>query len=678
MVQRLSVVKCVARRGVLVPIMIMGATLPQAAWAQSDIVLQGASVSKRAGKWAVQSDSSSSRGSVIRHPDGGAAKIETAKASPADYFEITFEAQAGVPYRLWIRGRADRDSWANDSVFVQFDRSVTTSGASRFRIATTSAAEVNLEECSGCGLKAGWSWQDNGWGKGVLGPTIQFASSGTQRMRVQTREDGLGIDQIVLSPSTYLKTAPSGAIGGSSSSGGSSATDVVLHPANASARVGKWTIASDSAAINGKKLRHPDAGRPKIDTAKASPADYFELTFNAVKGVPYRLWLHGRADGDSWANDSVFIQFSGSVTSSGSARYRIGTTSATEVNLEECNGCGLPKGWAWQDNGWGKGVLGPTIYFATTGTQKMRVQTREDGLSIDRILLSPSTYLTKAPPAISGSTSSGSTTTSSTTSTTSTSTSTSTSTTTSSTLKVLHWNIHHGVGTDGKYDISRIADWIVKTGAHVVSLNEVEKNVGGWGNEDQPARFASLLKSKTGKTWYYHFAHRTGGTSGQGNLLLSRYPIESKSSRLISYSRSVARIAIIVNGFRVNVFSTHLDADSSSRRATQMKELTKWAATFPEQRILAGDYNAWPGAWEISNMTSGHFDAWAVAKSAGTAVAYSGNTAGNTRNSRIDYIFYSKGATRLKLKEARVWDTRNSSGHMASDHRPLTATYDVR
>ena len=31
-------------------------------------------------------------------------------------------------------------------------------------------------------------------------------------------------------------------------------------------------------------------------------------------------------------------------------------------------------------------------------------------------------------------------------------------------------------------------------------------------------------------------------------------------------------------------------------------------------------------------MTSGHIDTWAFAKTAGTAVAYSGNLAGNTRN----------------------------------------------
>lgn len=56
-------------------------------------------------------------------------------------------------------------------------------------------------------------------------------------------------------------------------------------------------------------------------------------------------------------------------------------------------------------------------------------------------------------------------------------------------------------------------------------------------------------------------------------------------------------------------------------------------------------------------------------------MAYSGNTAGNTRNSRIDYIWHSEGASRLKLKQVKVFDVRNS---MPSDHRPLMATYEVR
>ncbi len=439
-------------------------------------------------------------------------------------------------------------------------------------------------------------------------------------------------------------------------------TQIELSAETASVRVGKWVVTSDSTApYGGRTLRHPDAGASKLSAPLASPSNYFELTFTATVGVGYRLWLYGKADKDYWGNDSVFVQFSGSVTPSGSSTWRIGTTSATEINLEECSGCGL-RGWQWQDNGWGKGVKGPLVYFANTGTHRMRVQTREDGLSIDHMTLTPETTIAApapaplpapapAPaPAPSGST----------------------------LLKVLDWNTHHGIGTDGKYNIQRFVTWIVKSGANVVSLNEVEKNVGMYGNEDQPARYASLLKSATGKTWYYKFAHRTGGNSGQGNLLLSTFPIEDSDAYELSYDRSVARVQILVNGIRVNVFSTHLDSDSSSRRATQMNQLKSWGSSFSQQWIFAGDFNAWPGATEIKNMTSSNYDAWAVAVAAGTQIAYAGNTAGNTRNSRIDYVFYSKSASRLKVKAAQVFDTRDSSGVAPSDHRPVMATFEVK
>ena len=135
---------------------------------------------------------------------------------------------------------------------------------------------------------------------------------------------------------------------------------------------------------------------------------------------------------------------------------------------------------------------------------------------------------------------------------------------------------------------------------------------------------------------------------------------------------------ILVGGIRVNVFSTHLDADSAARRTTQMNELKSWASSFTEQRILAGDFNAWPGASEISTMTSAYIDTWAAAKTAGTSVAYSGNEAGNTRNSRIDYVFLSKGASRTTIKASQVFDVRNSSGVAPSDHRPVMTTLLVK
>jgi hypothetical protein len=76
--------------------------------------------------------------------------------------------------------------------------------------------------------------------------------------------------------------------------------------------------------------------------------------------------------------------------------YRIGTTQGGDVNLEDCSGCGL-SGWGWQDNGWGVNVFGPNIYFAQTGVHTLRVQVKEDGFSIDQIVLSAGKYLTLSP-----------------------------------------------------------------------------------------------------------------------------------------------------------------------------------------------------------------------------------------------------------------------------------------
>ena len=45
-------------------------------------------------------------------------------------------------------------------------------------------------------------------------------------------------------------------------------------------------------------------------------------------GVPYRMCIRGGAQNDSYMNDSVFAQFSGSVTSTGMPVNRIGTTES--------------------------------------------------------------------------------------------------------------------------------------------------------------------------------------------------------------------------------------------------------------------------------------------------------------------------------------------------------------
>jgi len=75
-------------------------------------------------------------------------------------------------------------------------------------------------------------------------------------------------------------------------------------------------------------------------------------------------------------------------------------------------------------------------------------------------------------------------------------------------------------------------------------------------------------------------------------------------------------------------------------------------------------------------MKQTYYDSWAKAQAAGTAVAFPGNT-GQTRNSRIDYIYYSRYAT-LVLKWSQVLDVRDANGVMPSDHRLLMSTFAVK
>jgi len=248
----------------------------------------------------------------------------------------------------------------------------------------------------------------------------------------------------------------------------------------------------------------------------------------------------------------------------------------------------------------------------------------------------------------------------------------------SSTLRVMQWNTHHGgVGSDGRWDPYRLTKWIAKLNPDIVSLNEVERYTG-WGNTDEPALIASLMKQYTGRTWYYKFQTLAGGSNGIGCMVLSRFPIDASSPKLLVGSRSAIDMTITVNGRTINFTSTHLHPDSSSYRLHEIGEITSWQRGLAEQRIIAGDFNAVGSSSENSTMKQAYYDSWAEAQSDGTAVAYPGNTSGATRNGRIDYIYFSHGSSGLTMKGSQVFDVRDSNGVMPSDHRPLITTFVVR
>jgi hypothetical protein len=340
----------------------------------------------------------------MQSADRGWSTADVPRAAPEDFFEAEFTPEANRAYRLWLRMRGAGDSKWNESVWVQFSGAITSAGDALWRIGTTSALLVNLEDCAGCGV-AGWGWQDNAYWS-HQSAVIRFPSTAPQTIRIQTREDGAMVDQIVLSPVTYFDRAP-GAVrndttiltrtgsGGDSDPPEPAAGDVVLYARDVSRLSGNWSRRPLASAAGGELLHSDDRGWSTTDAPYSAPYHYFEMPFTPEAGRAYRVWLRLRAVDDSKWNESVWVQFSGSISSGGAPIWRVGSNDALLVNLEDCGNCGV-SGWGWQDNAYWVGESA-VVRFATATPQTIRVQTREDGVEIDQIVLSPVTYFDHAP-----------------------------------------------------------------------------------------------------------------------------------------------------------------------------------------------------------------------------------------------------------------------------------------
>jgi len=247
------------------------------------------------------------------------------------------------------------------------------------------------------------------------------------------------------------------------------------------------------------------------------------------------------------------------------------------------------------------------------------------------------------------------------------------STGSSTTLKVMQWNIHNTLGSDGVCNPDRVATAIVKQNPQVVSLNEVKFNAGACSfTFEMAAKLQSLLQQKTGVTW--HLEAINAGSGGTGNALLSRFPLVTASSHLLSNGRGVAEVGVVVNGRTINLLSTHVEYYTASWRPEQIKEAVTWMNGFSQPRIVMGDFNTSPGTTDYALMATPYQDGWAAAKSAGTATAYNG-TGATHGTSRFDYVFSSRTST-LVLKSVSVPDTR-VSGVYPSDHDPVIAVFAV-
>ena len=280
--------------------------------ASSDVVLYASDFTRLSGNWALTTDSSAAGGQLLGSVDRGWSSVDSPLASPSDYVEATFSAASYTPYHIWLRLRATANSKYNDSVWVQFSDAIDLSQTPVYPIGSTSGLLVNLEYCVGCGL-SGWGWQDKAsWLQQTN--TIQFTTAGSHTIRIQTREDGVQIDQVVLSPATYLNASPGQASNDSTIVAKTSAPTSVSSPYSG-------TPAPLPGQINAETFDNGGEGVAYHDT---TPANYGGQARNT--GVDIELSSDGGYD-IGWTAAGEFVNYTVSVAAAGTYNVQLRVAS---------------------------------------------------------------------------------------------------------------------------------------------------------------------------------------------------------------------------------------------------------------------------------------------------------------------------------------------------------------
>jgi endonuclease/exonuclease/phosphatase family metal-dependent hydrolase len=158
-------------------------------------------------------------------------------------------------------------------------------------------------------------------------------------------------------------------------------------------------------------------------------------------------------------------------------------------------------------------------------------------------------------------------------------------------LRALTWNIHGGVGRDGRFDLVRIVDLIRGWQPDIVALQEVDSRRCAIG--DVPA-FTFIA----GELGFHAVEAKTivAKDGEYGQMLISRWALSRTAIHDISVPRREPRRAIEADietpAGAVHVLAAHFGLSVRERRA-QAKALAKIAGQGPRTSIILGDFNDW-------------------------------------------------------------------------------------
>ena len=158
-------------------------------------------------------------------------------------------------------------------------------------------------------------------------------------------------------------------------------------------------------------------------------------------------------------------------------------------------------------------------------------------------------------------------------------------------LIVGSYNVHKGIGADGRRDPGRVAQVIRELGADLVALQEVDRRFGARRGVFDLER----LTEETGLTPALPAARKGALAHGwHGNLILTR-GAEVTDLRTLDLPGLEPRGALVADlrlaGLDLRVIATHLGLLKTSRRAQAQRLLAEVADDRPT--LVMGDLNEW-------------------------------------------------------------------------------------
>jgi endonuclease/exonuclease/phosphatase family metal-dependent hydrolase len=160
------------------------------------------------------------------------------------------------------------------------------------------------------------------------------------------------------------------------------------------------------------------------------------------------------------------------------------------------------------------------------------------------------------------------------------------------TLKVLTWNVHGCVGTDGVLDVDRVARVVSSSGADIIGLQEVDCRRPLPSGENQLARLARKtgLEAVAGPT----FRQDSGYF---GNALLTRHAMADVSHVDVTVEgrepRGILHVKVGIGGRHVELFNTHFGLRMGERARQVERLLEVVEASHVATLIVLGDFNEW-------------------------------------------------------------------------------------